>query len=84
MKYVVKMTIKGKEVATNFKQHGWRGYPLCKGDDKKGYDLCLQNFGETTEEFIERLSQYYNVILIREVATCVRGYHNMIAYAKNV
>lgn len=83
------MVVNGKQIRTNYGQT----YYLCDGNDRNGYRIKLREWvlddgakykrQETDEEMLERLAGYgYTTIRFAEVSTAIRGYHDLIAYAK--
>ena len=84
-----KIMVNGKEITTNYGQT----YRLCKGDSKNGYTIKIREsvltegdmyrHKESDKEMLERLvSLGYTTILFAETSTCIRGYHDLFAYAK--
>lgn len=72
-----------KEIKTNYEK-GRFSYPMCNGQDKKGWIMKLKNdCRESNNEFYQRLvEEGYTTIMFYEVSTRVRGFHNTIAYVK--
>lgn len=72
-----------KEIKTNYRA-GRYGYPLCNGEERKGWMMKLkESCRETDKEFYERLaSRGYSRISLYEVTTRIKGLHETIAYVK--
>lgn len=78
-----KMTVKGVEVNTNYRQ-SWNGYPFSNGNSKKTMSMHLaKNCRETDTEMLERLvDKGYTTVTFYYTTTRVKGYYNLIAFCK--
>ena len=74
------MIINGREVKTNYAPY--KSYSFCDGNDRKGWTMRTAKFGETPEEMVHRLGEYYSRVSIYMVTTRVKGYYEYIAYCK--
>lgn len=76
-----KMIINNIEVITNYEEKS--AERLVNGEDIDGYDLLIKESRESTKEFLEKLVDMgYTRIRFAEVATGIRGIHDVVAYCK--
>lgn len=75
------LIINDHEVKTNWKP-GRGSFPVCDGNGRDGWTMCLVQFGESVDEALHRLGKHYNRVSFYEVTTCVKGYHKTIAFCK--
>lgn len=78
-----KISVNGITVKTNMGESG--DSALCNGCDRDGYEMRFKPMRLPKEKFIEQLvSEGYNYILFKEIATTIKGYHDVVAYCKTV
>ena len=71
-----------EKIRSNYRKERY-SYPLCNGEDREGWIMKLKEFGESIDEFYERLVNCgYKKISFYEVSTRIRGLHDTIAYVK--
>lgn len=75
-----KIVINGKEITTNYGESG--ADTIVAGNYLPNYYMCLKDFGESDEEFFERLCKYYSRIRFAMVTTAIRGCYKTIAYCR--
>lgn len=75
------LIVNDKSITTNYTNNK-NGYSLTDGNDKKGYEMELQEFRETASEMLKRLAVKYTIIIFAETLTAIRWYHHLIAYCK--
>ena len=78
-----KMIIDNKEIMTNYNEKS--AERIVNGEDINGYDLFFKNYKESKKEFLERLVELgYKRIRLGEVATNIKGIHDIVAYCKEI
>lgn len=78
-----KILVDGKEITTNYGEKTMNN--LVSGNDLPNYVFYRKKHNETSKEFFMRLVSYgYTRIRFGEVSTRIRGFHDVVAYCKEI